>query len=241
MGIFFAPKTKAAIIFDASSTVGFKAVSAVTSTITVGTGSNQLLVISIGTGDNFTIVTSTIVTVDGVSATLAVQEASVSTRISSVWYITGISSGVHNVTTTFSGSTQGMVALSSFFGAKQSSLIDSVATSAASSNNPSTTIFTIFSNDLIVDGTGKSLVRTTTGIGSGQVSIAQDVPSSVNLFNGNSSYNILTTLGSTNISYTLSGSSAYSMSVVAFEAAPITTYLITGGSTTIKGASMVIN
>lgn len=160
----FTPHAQAAISFDASSTKAVTTSTAsfvVSSTLSVGTGNNELFVVAVQ-ADNCT---TTAVTIGGISASEAVTLGS--TRSSAIWYTTGISSGVINVSTTFSTSVSSGVIVTdeSYFGVAQSLTLDATSSMnlISGANLLITTTTTSFPNDWIVDSnaiTGSTVTST---------------------------------------------------------------------------------
>jgi RHS repeat-associated protein len=213
-----ATTTTAGITLDATSTAKISSASVATSTISVGSGPNELLAILIANGNISA--TTTGVTVDGVSA----KQASLlrnGTQNASVWYVAGLSSGTHNVSTTHSTSTQIALTLASFFGINQSSTIDATSTKNATSNAPSSSVVTSGVGDLILDALDTAATATTTAIGSGQKYLYQNLLQAAN--NGNYSYQVAAATGTHADSYTLSTSTAWSEALAAFKATTSTT------------------
>lgn len=158
--ILFPLAANAAITFDAFSTVKtFSALSTVSSSITVGSGNNQLLVLTFSENSP---IGPTSVTIDGNAITrLATSTANAPASGNSVlmYYTTGLSQGLHNASVTWAANKSGNLELSSYFGVAQTNTVD--ATSSSQSNpgnvaNSSSTITTATANDIIVDATGKT-------------------------------------------------------------------------------------
>lgn len=183
----FASTANAAINFDASSTNGGAIASTTASTtITVGSGSNELLLIFL---QNANTATATSITVNGVPATLAVQKINAS-RDSEIWYATSTASGVANVSTTVSKSGTHIVeTLASFFGISQINpfLSESSSTSGSVTLNAS-------SGYLVVEGNGSTGSGPTSTVNAAQIAFSTTTLNS-NIF-GVSSYLIATTTAS---------------------------------------------
>ncbi|HVM76939.1 MAG TPA: fibronectin type III domain-containing protein [Candidatus Paceibacterota bacterium] len=204
----------ATITFDASSTAIRSAGTSVnTTTITVGSGANNIIVIELGTGA--VTASSTGVTVDGNAATRIVQKSN-GPRDAELWYYLNASAGSHSVSSSFTVNCQSVLTVSSFFGVNQSSPLDTYSSKAAISTNPSSTVTTANVNEMIVDAT--NMATTTTAIGPGQNSIVANVTTSG--IRQNASYFIGSTPGTYTTQYTGQGSAAFTMAQAAFNPAP---------------------
>ncbi len=152
---FFAPKAHAAITLDtfatSSKTLGIGSFF-ITKAITTG-GSNEILIVHTSFGAGGTITATTIV--DGTNVPTA-QEYAVGksgggSNQQFSWYVTGLSSGAHNVTTSFSG-TNGVavtMGLNSYDGVASVTPID------VSSTNPSAGAVTTTTVSLTTTGTNE--------------------------------------------------------------------------------------
>ncbi len=210
----------ATITLDATSTKAFSGTiqTVVTSTITVGSGSNELLVISIANGNSSA--TTTTVTVDGVSATQAVISRN-GTRNSSLWYVKGLSAGTHNISSTYSTANLVSISAASFFGVNQTVPLDATSSVIATSANVSSTLTTSVAGDLIVDALDSPVTQSSTAIGSNQTYIMKNLSESLNT--GNASYQVASSSGARTEGYTMSTSTGFTFSVAAFKAATLAT------------------
>lgn len=207
LGFCFAPQAHAAISFDASSSKAFTGVQTVTSTITVGSGSNEMLAIIFALSSQ-----PTAVKVDGNNANFAVA----TDAGAAIYYVTGLSAGSHSVSSTFSVNANGDIGLESLFGVNQSTPLDATSTNNGTSNSPSVGVTTFVANDWVLDATEYATTRTSTAAGAGQVFVFRDVGTTRAL---TSSYLVTTSTQNYNSSYTLSASVAWNDMQAAFEPA----------------------
>jgi hypothetical protein len=234
----------AAISFDASSSAGFSGATTATGTITVGSGSNEMLIGElIGGNAGFS---NPSMTVDGNSATLVIAVTVGTNRSDAMWYYPNLSAGSHTVSTTWTTALQGILSINSFFGVKQSSTVDATSTSNNSSANPSSNLTTSVAGDLVIDGTTKLKSQNTTALGGSQAALVLDAGSGA-IWNGDASYYTTSTIGSVNSQYTLAGSGNWQMIQAAFEAAsgssspsPSSTLALSGGTLQLSGGVMQI-
>lgn len=206
----------AAITIDTTSTVkNFFGTADVTSTITVGGGSNQLLVVTVCQNN---ITAPSAILVDTTAPTF-VASSNVAQTVAGeyMYYITGLSAGVHNASVTWGANRSGNFELSSYFGALQSGTLETTSTHVSVNvAQASSTITTAVANDLIVDATcrGKSDAITSLVNGS-QIPIIKNQGSNGQF--GDSSYLITTSTGSYFTGYNLTSVATTTMLQGAFK------------------------
>lgn len=209
---FFAPHAHAAITLDAfatsSKTLGIGSMF-ISKNITTG-GSNEILIVHTAFGAGGTITATT--TVDGVTTGVTAYANGKSGGASNQqfsWYVTGLASGVHNVTTTFSGTngTAVTMGLNSYDGVASVTPIDVSSTNPSAGAVTTTTVSltTTNANDLIDEFvSSNNAINNDTGVG--QTDLYFNI-----LASGNgrmaSSYKIATTTGSYTLGWVLNASS----------------------------------
>lgn len=195
----------AALILDATSSKGISAGTTVTSTITVGTGTNQCLIIAEG-GSN---TSSTGMTVNGVSATLALQHTG-NAKDAEIWFYMNAPTGTVTVSTTIGVSTNFGMAITSLFNCNYDQPLEvTTSTNATTVNHPSSTLTTVAPGDWIFDATAYAGTLTVSSRDAGMNALATDLGSGSSHFS--SSYATTTAATTTFRSgYALSGSGAFS-------------------------------
>lgn len=165
-GFFLAPKAHAAISFDASSTSVYSGSATNTSTITIGSGSNEALFMCFSSGAQ----TLNSVTVNGLPATL-IGGTNAGSRNAWLYFLLNVHAGTANVSSSWSGTTAGGMIDTSLFGVAQ---LDLSTVTTGSSKTPSSTLSTEDENDWVMDCTG-SLQSNTWTPGASQNVVALDI------------------------------------------------------------------
>jgi hypothetical protein len=218
LGLFLvaAPRVHAVVTLDTSSTDAFSGSSSYTSSINVGSsGGNELLVIEVET-----VGAPTGVSVDGVPAQNAISFLGNAKDID-IWYVKGLSSGSHTVSTTFGTTRSGNLGMASYFGVAQTNTLDTVATATVSSATAiSSTITTTVANDVLVDGTARTTETTNAVSNASQTKVYGNVGTT----NKNDmSYYVATSTQAYTLGWTYTASNvAIAYGVAAFEAATST-------------------
>ena len=104
LGCVFAPRARAAVVFNTSSTMAFTGKTTATTSIIVGSGSNQMLVITLAMGN--ALGTGMSASVAGNAATL-LAVATGTSRSVNIWDYPHLSPGTYVVSTTWTTATQG--------------------------------------------------------------------------------------------------------------------------------------
>jgi hypothetical protein len=224
----------AAISFDASSSVAVGTTA--TTTITIGSGTNRMLIITAVNGASGA--TGTTVSVNGTDATLLFA-TSTAARSCAIFYYPAPPSGVVNVSSSNPTASSWILA-SSYAGVNQSTPFD--VTTSGSVGSPTTnatiTITTTVANDWLVDAIARV---TLTGFGASQTLIATSSQG------GGDSYQPTTAAGSYSDTYTFSNG-VYIDCLAAMEpaggAAPATStqsmVVLDGGRCILDGGSSII-
>jgi hypothetical protein len=207
------------ITFDVSSTLAFSKVTTATTTITVGTGADELLVISIAASST----PATGVSVDGHAATKAIATSTTGQDAEIWYYLNATSSATHTVSSTFGANASGTLIISSYFGVNQATPLDATGNKSGNSKAPSSTITTTVANDWIVGMVAFAGGDTASAIGPGQTLIAGNVGNVTE--KGIASYKPTTTAVATSTSVTLTASNvAWEEVQAAFEVANTSGY-----------------
>lgn len=223
--LLLCPIAHAAIGIDSSSTSWYATSTNLTTITVTSSQSNQLLVVSLW--DFASIApTATAVTAGGVTMTQAAaveEQGSVSgDSWNYIYYLTAPSTGLVNVTTTWSSPPSGAVTqIVSLYNVAQSSPVDASSTSVGqTAHNVSTTVTTVTNNDIIIDSAGTKASSTGWAVGTGQTQLSRTASST---FMGQS-YKQMATAGATS-TYWVAGNTYWSEVAVAFKqyVAPVST------------------
>ena len=175
--LLLCPIAHAAIGIDSSSTSWYATSTNLTTITVTSSQSNQLLVVSLW--DFASIApTATAVTAGGVTMTQAAaveEQGSVSgDSWNYIYYLTAPSTGLVNVTTTWSSPPSGAVTqIVSLYNVAQSSPVDASSTSVGqTAHNVSTTVTTVTNNDIIIDSAGTKASSTGWAVGTGQTQLS---------------------------------------------------------------------
>jgi hypothetical protein len=219
----FAPRAYAAITLDSSSTkavTGGVGVFNVTSSITVGTGSNELLLLEVIVNNNSGSPDTVTSTINGVVPTAYYTATTTNAAGVTIkyFYLTGLSAGTYKATTTYNNQgPHGLVSMSSYFGVKQSNPFEATATISSNSNtiNVSNTITTLTANDWLIDALSENLgTSQTPSPATGQTKIGTEAGDSDS--GGIASYYPTSTVGAVKEGWTMSGAgSSYAFAQVA--------------------------
>ena len=146
-----------------------------------------------------------------------VKYANAASRNSSIWYVKGLSAGVHAISSTYSAANQASIAAASFFGVNQTSPLDASSSLSITSSTVSSTLTASVAGDLIIDALDSAATQTSTAIGPNQQYIMKNLATAANT--GNASYQIASSSGAKTESYHMSISNGFNFSVAAFKAA----------------------
>lgn len=200
-----APIANAAITFDASSTSATQAGTTGSGSITMGSGSNGIVLICLAMNSG---VTSTLAIGAGTGTQIAhkVQGA----KASDLYYFLTSSAGVVNATATTGGSTNKVLGMETFFGVNQSTPIEASTTFGATTQFPSSSITTVTVGDFVVDCLASA--ATSTSPNAGQTASTQNA--AANPFIG-MSYKSVPVAGVTTTGWTLGASAVAAYANVA--------------------------
>jgi hypothetical protein len=213
--LFLASNAHAEFTPDTSSTIGGNATS-VNGTITIGNGSNELLVIAYDAGNS--VCASPTITIGGNTPTFDASNTVGTNRYSFIYHMVG-QSGTLSATSTCTGKHGQAMRISSYFGVNQSSPVDVTSSFATSTSvtNVSSTITTNLANDLLVDDVAGR--QDLTAAGTGQIVISTSTPLATG-DHGGSSYKLVTATGTYAMSWTFGITSSYAQTIVAFAPTP---------------------
>lgn len=235
LGCVFAPRARAAVVFNTSSTMAFTGKTTATTSIIVGSGSNQMLVITLAMGN--ALGTGMSASVAGNAATL-LAVATGTSRSVNIWDYPHLSPGTYVVSTTWTTATQGTLSVASFWGVNQTSPLDATATAAATAtSNPSSTLTTTQNGDVIIDGTPHGGGSTTNSAGGTQAYLAKDSGGAT--YTGDVSYWIQPSAGPATSSYVLNATAAWTMLQIALKQAT-SSNLITFNATSTSSSTLPV-